>query len=763
MKIDAVAEKYPSLKAAIDVIKKIDGVDTLYPSQVEAINSGYLDGKSLILAIPTASGKTLCAELAMLKAVSEGKKALYLVPLKSLGSEKYEDFKRKYSPLGIKVGLSIGDLDSSDKWLSRYDIIVSSNEKCDSLLRHGIDWARDIGLVVADEIHLLNDPGRGPTLEMVLTRLMEYKPAILGLSATISNYKQIAEWLGAEARASDYRPVKLYKGVCHEDEVSFSPKRSIKLLGGDHVSSLVGHVLEKKKQALVFVSTRRSAEAAAEKLAGHVRESLSQDEAKALQEISKKVAGESATKQCYRLQKCFENGVAFHHAGLTAPQRKLVEENYRAGKLKVIAATPSLAAGVNTPSYMAIVRDIKRFQSVKGMDYISNMEVMQMLGRCGRPQYDTEGLGVVVAKSESEARYAWDNYVNGEPEKVSSKLGVEPVLRVHVLALVASGVCSSRKQLTDFFSRTFYAYQYGDIEAIAEKIDRIVALLEGFRFVKTTRPAEDTAAWKAQVGQPDWNQAEGNLQDGASMFKPAYFFQKSQADYGITATRIGKRVSELYIDPITANTVIQGLGYLQKGYTTFGLLHILCNTLEMKPLLSLRKKDIEIVNERMEQEASLLSRKPPNPWDIEYDDYAMSIKTAMFLESWMDESTEDQLLEGFGVTPGELRFRLANADWLLYSTQELGLLMGQMGLIKNIRKARLRVKYGIREELLPLVQLKGIGRVKARKLFASNVRSLAELRKMPMESLERIVGAATAQKVREQVDLSSNKSISGKA
>ncbi|MEM1767180.1 MAG: DEAD/DEAH box helicase, partial [Candidatus Bathyarchaeia archaeon] len=181
------------------------GIIELNPPQVEAIRAGVLEGRNLVLASPTASGKTLIAELCAMKHVLERDgKVLYLTPLRALANEKYEEFN-KYSsiikPNGerVSVGITTGDYDSADPWLERYDIIVATNEKADSLLRHRAKWIDDISLVVADEVHLLNEADRGPTLEIVLARFMQINPEIqiLALSATISNAEEIAEWLKA--------------------------------------------------------------------------------------------------------------------------------------------------------------------------------------------------------------------------------------------------------------------------------------------------------------------------------------------------------------------------------------------------------------------------------------------------------------------------------------------------------------------------------------------------------------------------------------
>ncbi|MEM0211792.1 MAG: DEAD/DEAH box helicase, partial [Candidatus Methanomethylicia archaeon] len=139
------------------------GIIELYPPQIQAIKSGVLNGKSIVLAIPTAAGKTLIAELAITKRLIEnGGKALYLTPLKALASEKYEEFK-KYEEAGLKVAISTGDYDNPEPWLKQYDIIVMTNEKADSILRNKPSWINDINIVVADEIHLINDQERGPT------------------------------------------------------------------------------------------------------------------------------------------------------------------------------------------------------------------------------------------------------------------------------------------------------------------------------------------------------------------------------------------------------------------------------------------------------------------------------------------------------------------------------------------------------------------------------------------------------------------------
>lgn len=198
-------------------------INELRPSQEKSINAGLLDYKNLLVCTPTASGKTLIAEMAAMNSILKGiGKAIYIVPLKALATEKYKDFKRKYEHLA-KIIVSIGDRDSADPYISKYDFIITTSEKLDSLIRHKAPWLKDVKVVIVDEIHLINDPGRGPTVEILITLLRQLLKdvQILGLSATIGNPKELAKWLNAKLVEDSWRPVELHKGTYLNGEVEF--------------------------------------------------------------------------------------------------------------------------------------------------------------------------------------------------------------------------------------------------------------------------------------------------------------------------------------------------------------------------------------------------------------------------------------------------------------------------------------------------------------------------------------------------------------
>jgi helicase len=216
MKVSLIKDKLDS-----KVYEKI-GFEVFRPAQAKSINAGLLERKNLLICTPTASGKTLVAEIAMMQSIYKNiGKAVYVVPLKALASEKYEYFKERYPDL--KVALSIGDTDSSDSYLEKFDIIITVSEKLDSLIRHKSPFLRYVATVIIDEIHLLNDPSRGPTIEIVITILRQIlkKAQFIALSATIGNPKELAEWLDAGLVIDDWRPVELKQGIHLDGEIEF--------------------------------------------------------------------------------------------------------------------------------------------------------------------------------------------------------------------------------------------------------------------------------------------------------------------------------------------------------------------------------------------------------------------------------------------------------------------------------------------------------------------------------------------------------------
>ncbi len=713
MKVEELSE-YGIPEKYVSKLKE-ERISDLYKPQADVIKKGLFKERNLILSLPTASGKTLIATMAMIHSLLQRKqsKIVYIAPLVALANEKYQYFK-KFFDKDFKVAISVGDLDSSDPWLAEYDIICVTTEKLDSLLRHNVEWIRKIGLIIVDEIHMLNDSSRGPTLEILLTKLTQTvsRVQILGLSATISNADELARWLNASLVVSDFRPVKLYEGVSFSSKIHFDEKDGYELDEDEDIeNAIIKNTIELNKQALIFTSTRKNAESLAERLCKTIIPKLKREEQYKLDSLQKEIENvlEYPTQQCKKLAKCIKSGVAFHHAGLLGRQKSLIEDNFRNGFIKTIVATPTLAMGVNLPAFRVLIRDSKRYYQGIGSSYIPVLEYKQFVGRAGRPTYDSFGEAILVAKSEDEAKDLIQHFIFGQPEDIQSKLALEPVLRMHILALIASGFCNSEESLFEFFDKTFYAFHYGDMNIVRETIYEILGQLS------------------------KWNLIVRNTGK-------------------LNATRIGKRVSELYIDPLTAYRFLTALNVSNKKQVEeFSFLQLISNSLEMRPLVSVRQQEMPGIEQTLLDKSKQILQEIPEEYDLEYESFLDSIKTAKMFSEWINEATEDKILTMFKVAPGELHNKLQLVDWLTYTLHELALLSGYKNLLPSLRKLRIRVKYGIREELTPLVRLKGIGRVRARRLFRANLDSLDKLRKIPVERLSEIIGAKVSYEIKKQL------------
>ncbi len=485
-------------------------------------------------------------------------------------------------------------------------------------------------------------------------------------------------------------------------------------LASDSTINLALDTVNLKKQALVFVNTKRSAEKTAEEISHKIKD-------KELNELSDKILKvlPRPTKQCERLAKCVKKGIAFHHAGLTHKQKEIIEDSFRNGMIKIICCTPTLAFGLDLPAFRVLLKDLKRYGH-RGYTWIPVLEAHQMFGRAGRPSYDKEGQAICIAATEAEKKKIHERYILGKPEEIYSKLAVEPVLRTYLLSLIAADFVNTKKDILDFFKKTFWAFQFEDIRKLRIIIERMLELLEEWEFI---------------ISSDDDFKSASELDD-----------EKYRA------TRIGERVAELYIDPLTAYFILTCLrNASNKKANAFSFLHVVSHTLEMRPLLKVRVKEYDKMQENLLKYSYFLLEEEPSLYDPEYEDFLNSIKTALMFNDWINEKDEEFLLEEYNIRPGELKVKLELADWLLYATEELTRMLQFQSLLKEILKLRLRLKHGVKEELLPLIRLENIGRIRARKLYFNGIRDIADVKKSDLMKLTQIVGRNIAVGIKKQV------------
>jgi helicase len=692
------------------------GISELYPPQEEAIRAGLLQGKSLVVSSPTASGKTLLALLsAYVKAKQQNRKVVYLAPLRALASEKYAEFS-EFTRFGIKTSISTGDYDSSGESLGRSDIIVLTNERFDSVMRHRVSWINSVGLFIADEVHLAGNDSRGPTLEMILTKALHLglDAQLLALSATISNASTIADWLRAGSVELEWRPVPLKQGVYDYGRIIFDDGGQKQIPRSTYGAPIdvAMDTLKEGGQALIFASTRRRAVSLATRAAELTQRGLTPDEKKAVSEAARRIltVGEE-TSLSRLLAEIVAKGSAFHHAGLEAEHRRIVEEYYRARAIKLLAATPTLAAGVNLPARRVVVADMTRYDAERGGNAeISVLEYRQMAGRAGRPQYDDHGETVMVPPPSQPSAEFLEHYAKEPPEPIKSRLSDESAMRSHTLATVATGSGLSKADLDSLFGKTLLAKQVG-----ADGIGKLTEKALGYSL------------------------AERLMESHGGLFY---------------ATDFGRRVSVLYVDPVTAVMFRDAIRKAEPGRNyTSGLLQLVAGSPDFEPKFPLRSKDYDQAMAFMEEHSSELLEKHSTREFADYDRVLQDMRSVMTLHGWIDEWREEQLLTRLGVEPGDMHRAVDNADWLLHALGELAKLFKIPEIVRQSELLRRRVESGVSEELVELTTLQGVGRVRARALYTAGFKTLEDIKEAPADRIALVdkVGTAVARKIKEQV------------
>src|SRR5215207_10239297 len=496
------------------------GYDSLYPIQEQAISNGLLRGENLLITSPTASGKTLIAIMAALKKMEKKEKVIYMTPLRSLATEKYHDFlelnsinfinlatvtknidfekkslaknkKREGRKKSFIVKLAMGNYDSPGNDLLNADIVILTNEKLDALIRNDSELLSNVGLFVIDEIHLMGDKDRGPTLEMMITKIKRfYQAQILALSATVSNSKDIAEWLNCKLIENNWRPTELLEGVYDSGIVRMNNNTKIKINTYYNFQSIPVSVaidsLESGGQAIIFAETRKRAASLAAKSVEGVFKLLDKDQKekakKSALQLSKISNDTDITKNLIEM---VSKGVGFHHAGLSQPIREIIEDSFKQGVIKLLVATPTLAAGVNLPARRVVLSSILRYDYDIGTNIpISILEYKQFCGRAGRPKYDTFGEAIIIPESGMNSEELYDHYILGTPEPVNSKLFNEKALRFHILSTISTIPGMKKSELYNLFLNTLFAQDYRN-STIIFKIDIALESLEKWDLIKS--------------------------------------------------------------------------------------------------------------------------------------------------------------------------------------------------------------------------------------------------------------------------------------
>ncbi|TGZ60826.1 hypothetical protein CRM22_008320 [Opisthorchis felineus] len=421
----------------------------------------FYSSRSLVVSAPTGCGKTVIFELNLIKYLVDCEKSttrssscvVYIAPLKSLCHEKFTEWQLKFSPTDLKCIMYTGDSEHVDKdQLAKMALIVTTPEKLDFLTKSSDEELQLLPLVqycFVDEIHLLRDPERGPLLEALVTRIKAISnPRFVCVSATMANSEDLATWLSVPSRGAvfynfgnEFRP-----GMVHKIVLGFYRQKSQSIFQFDSVlnyklASVIASYSE-NKPVLIFCTTRRGTVQVA-------RDLTKNNHFKTGPMFDKMRSAFAAKIKDPQLRDVLKSGVGYHHAGLDADDRRVVEQAFISGCLPILASTSTLSMGMNLPAHLVIIKNTEQLINGQLVGY-SSTQISQMVGRAGRPQFDSNGIAVVMTSSDMKTHYEALLHQNDDIESC-----LRTKLSEYMNTEIALGVITNLSESINWLKSTF--------------------------------------------------------------------------------------------------------------------------------------------------------------------------------------------------------------------------------------------------------------------------------------------------------------------
>ena len=444
-------------------------IKELYPWQKDIIeNTDLLKGKNMIVNCPTGSGKTLVAEIIISKSILENrgkKKCLYLAPLRSLAFEKYKDWKK----FGWSVGISVGDYSEKYEKLNERNVIVTTFEKFNSIISKKPEWLDEIDCIIVDEIHSLIEESRSAVLEHILMILKD-NCQILGLSATIKNLDELANWLNADVyKGNIERPKNIDINIICKNKVYDSKLQVVNRV--KDWKRLVVNKIREGKTVLVFTNKRKSCPDIAMKI---------------MYELSKYVEPNGVDDELYDIfGEIVQYGIGFHFGIMDSKTRNIIETAFKEGRLKCLVATKTLAMGVNLPVDVVVIKDLVMFNKDK-FEWMKTLDIWQMIGRAGR---FGKGEAYLVIGNDYNLRKIYEDYICADYEKIMSRLSFSkqfPGLIIQSISILG-GDGILEEEVVDYWNDSLFCYQYNSGREILQgKINELLERFEEYELIEIT-------------------------------------------------------------------------------------------------------------------------------------------------------------------------------------------------------------------------------------------------------------------------------------
>ncbi len=734
MRIDFL-EGYGIEKQIVDIWKRHIG-EILLPVQEKAIQQyGLFESRNLIVFSPTSSGKTFIGEMAAIKAARKKLKVFYLVPQKSLAEEKYVEFSERYGEVGIRVVISNRDHREFDELIQRgdFDIAIVVYEKMQGLLVNTPSLLTSAGLIVVDELQMITDEFRGPVLEVLLTRIVtsDASPQILGLSAVLGKTDRLEKWLKARVLVEAQRPVELRKGILCQGVFNYREHNSGAAGSEDMVWDdsnsknadrqlllNVANLVQRGEPCMVFLRDRKSTVFAARALADIVALPSATEAIDELSDLDD-------TRACDILSELLSRGIAFHNADLTWSERRLIEKHFRAGAIKALFSTSTLAMGMNLPAKNVFIDTQKwkyssKFRRVLIED-ITRSEYENMSGRAGRLSLELDfGRSIIISTGEFPARALARHYIEGSFEDITPTLANAP-LESHVVNLIASGLCATREELYHFLLGSFTGHE----------------------------------VWRQNQTQSQFHK---NVDRAVDICISCAVVLEQEAR--LIITELGRTCASQCLHPKTAYAFFRWAQTAKDRFSTeFEMLVIAARSRNAEDIYVQMDGD---ENRRAGYRDQVLSRargRDIAQWAVfqaiakeTHCIYEVNkhYKLALMMDDWIEEMPIKKIEDAFNVWGGAVRRIAGEFDWLIHGMALVCEIAGwSEKQVEQVHDLSLRLTQGIGNDAVELARMKlrGVGRAVLRKLVESKVCDQSALEESSEARLCEILGPKTGKKL----------------
>ncbi|NIA13543.1 MAG: DEAD/DEAH box helicase [Nitrospiraceae bacterium] len=710
--------------------------DVLLPLQELAVKrSGLFGDGNLLVQAPTSSGKTFIGEMAAIQAALRRKKVVYLVPLKALAEEKFREFREKYARYGLEVIVSTRDHREFDRQLEHgnFSIAVVVYEKLAQLLVRRPERLEEVGLIVADELEILSDPDRGAMAEILLTRILRAKRRLIGLSAVIGGADKLAEWMEAKLVAYERRPVELRFGVLHEgvfryrtyNDHSEGEEQLVETHSESSWEVLTENVCAfagRGEACLVFVKAKHESRRGAELLSRRIDAPAASKAIAALRELEP-----TRSRDC--LIDTLNTGAGFHNADLSPDERAVVEEAFRAGEIKVMVSTSTLAVGMNLPAQNAFIAPDKwRYDNRLGMPWktpILRAEYDNMGGRAGRYGAGHEfGRSILVATTPFDYETLWRRYVEGECEPIEPRLG-QGALEDHVLRLVASKYCRTQDELVDFIESTLTGKWVWQQSLTLEE--------SGFRVRAAVNRAVDAGVL---VVHPN-GRIEATPLGLAAAAKGISIATVLELEHwiGESETRTWSELDLMLAVTATRDGCMLQVTLTSREYEAAGYVDTLKQQTDHEDITA----DVPLNRIR-------------NCTLMPFFEEVRAIKVALFLSDWIEHVPMCELEERFNTTAGQILSAADQVSWLVDAAAALAVASGaQPAFVERLRVLGERVQRGLQSDAIPLARsgVPGLTRNVVIDLVAHQLHTPSALAEAPPELLQGWLSPAQAHRLKK--------------